>query len=151
LLAGLVPAAFLLPFVLGRNGFLLFDFSLVLDAGWRILNGQLPHVDFVLPSGPGSFILQALFFKLFGANLYAPLIHAGAVNALAALLVFWIIQRESNTLLALMGSLATAAWFYVPYPFPWYDTTAFFFVLLAQAVYALHIRPVRLSGFCFSF
>lgn len=141
LLLLLGAAAFCPPFFVGREGFLLFDHSLVVDAGWRILNGQVPHVDFVLPSGPGCFVLQALFFLLCGANLYAPLVHAAAFNVLAAWIVYRLVRRETGPLLSAAAGLAAGAWFYFPFSFPWYDTSAFFFVLLAEGVWRRYLRP----------
>jgi hypothetical protein len=144
-------AAFLPPFMLGRNGFLIFDFSVVVDAGWRIANGQWPHVDFVIPSGPICFVLQAFFFKVCGSSLYAPIIHAALLNGFATLLAYGLVRKASNPYLALGTGLATAAWFYLPYSFPWYDTTAFLFVLLSQAVFELGCRKKEGAAFSSSF
>lgn len=148
---GLSLAAFLPPFIIGRNGFVLLDHSIILDPTLRILHGQVPYVDFILVNPPTCLYMQAIFFLLFGLNLYAPLIHAGVVNVLATLLVYGSLRKRTNPWVSVAAGLATAVWFYLPFPFPWFDTTAYFFVLLAQVVYALHVRTNRETSTFFPF
>jgi hypothetical protein len=127
--------AFSLVYLFGRKGFVLFDFSIIIDGGWRILNGQHPYRDFIIIQTPIVFYLQALFFKLFGANLHSALLHASFFNGLAAGVVFWLLRRQTGFSLAFVCGFITSVWFYFPLSFPWFDTTAFFFVLLAFAIY----------------
>ena len=72
------------PFAMKRYG---PDAFILLDGGWRILNGQIPHVDFHTPIGPVIYLLVALGLKAasLGASglNYAQAI-AGAVAALWA-------------------------------------------------------------------
>lgn len=41
-----------------------WDVLLLLDAGWRILNGQIPHTDYYNPIGPLTYLLTALGMKV---------------------------------------------------------------------------------------
>ena len=115
---------------LGRQGFHFEDLSIAFDGGYRIWLGQDPFVDFVSPIGPVLFLQQALFFSLFGVGWSAYLTHAAVLNALAAGAVFRLLQRFGTTV-ALLGTLSTVAWFYLPPAAPYIDTTAFFWVLIA--------------------
>ena len=78
---------------LGRLGFMPLDQSIVFDAGWRILNGQVPYRDFVTPTAvvPGG--TQALFFAAFGVNWSAYVLHAALLNGAFAVLVLLILWR----------------------------------------------------------
>ena len=41
-------------YVSGMRGFFAMDQSIVFDGGWRVLQGQIPYKDFVIPFGPIS-------------------------------------------------------------------------------------------------
>src|SRR5512134_1418500 len=47
----------------GRVGFMPLDQSIVFDGAWRLLCGQRPFRDFVVPSGLVPMVMQAAFFK----------------------------------------------------------------------------------------
>ena len=130
---------FLLPFIWGRKGFIVFDFSLIVDGGWRIINGELPHINYIMPSGPAIFYVQALFYLIFGANLYSILLHTSIFNALASGVGFYVVRTQSSFIYASVAGLLTSVWFYLPFSFPWFDTLAFFFVLLAFVIYELSL------------
>jgi hypothetical protein len=44
-----------------------WDVSVMLDGGWRIMNGQIPHVDFYSPPGPVALLVWAFGMSLGGA------------------------------------------------------------------------------------
>ncbi|HXW13759.1 MAG TPA: hypothetical protein VEN79_04550 [Terriglobia bacterium] len=70
-----------------------WDTAALLDAGWRIVNGQVPHTDFHNPIGPLAYLLVA-----FGMKIAAPStasITYGNVLLLAFLLpLAWYIASE---------------------------------------------------------
>ena len=72
--------AFYLAFQSGRNGFFALDQSIIFDGAYRIISGQTPYRDFFMPIGPVVFWIQAVFFKLFGVNYTAYLLHSAFVN-----------------------------------------------------------------------
>jgi hypothetical protein len=52
-------------------GYIHGDEGIALMGGWRIFLGQIPHRDFFEFIPPFSFLLLALFFKLFGPSFFA--------------------------------------------------------------------------------
>ena len=81
--AAVLIYSFVFCFEAGRPGFFALDQSIVFDGAYRILSGQVPYKDFLIPIGPGVFCLQAIFFKLFGVNFTAYLLGAAIPNLLA--------------------------------------------------------------------
>src|SRR5208282_6169729 len=41
-----------------------WDTAILLDGGWRIINGQVPHADFHTPIGPLTYLLAAFGMKI---------------------------------------------------------------------------------------
>ena len=77
ILALLAGVAFWLTWAAGQRGFMPWDQGFVFDGGYRLLIGQVPYRDFVVPFGLTAFAIQALFFKILG-------VHYGAMIAAAA-------------------------------------------------------------------
>lgn len=136
-----------LSWAAGRRGLFAFDQSILFDAGHRILAGQVPFEDFVLPFGPLAPALQALLFVPLGADWAGYLLSAALVNAVAALLAVALLRRvvPERPVLQLLAGLLTAVWFYPPSGTPWMDQTAFLWVL-AGAVLLLPAVLVRTPG-----
>ena len=67
-------------------GYIHGDEGIALMGGWRIFLGQIPHRDFFEFIPPFSFLLLALFFKLFGPSFFAErlLVMAYALLLIAA-------------------------------------------------------------------
>lgn len=129
----LILFAYLLTIKSGERGFFPFDQSIVFDGGYRILQGQVPYKDFLIPFGPIVFWLQALFFKLLGVNYFAYLVHAALANVLATICSVLLLRIlfPSQKLLSFIGGLLTAVWFYPIFGTPWFEQTAFLFSLLS--------------------
>jgi hypothetical protein len=136
ILLALSGVAFYLTFQAGRRGFYPFDQSILFDGSYRVLSGQVPYRDFVLPFGPVAFWLHALFFKALGVSYLSYIVGACVINVLAALLSVVVIRLvlPSIKVLSYAGGLLTAVWFYPPFGTPWVDQTAFFFSFAALAV-----------------
>lgn len=132
----LAAAAVALVFESGSRGFFPLDQSNVFEGGYRLLLGQVPYRDFLMPVGPLAFLIQAPFLAIFGVNVRALLLHAGVVNALAALLAVLCVKRlfPDAIVPAYLAGLVTAAWFYPVFGSPVFDQTALFFHLLALFV-----------------
>jgi 4-amino-4-deoxy-L-arabinose transferase-like glycosyltransferase len=162
-IAAILVSAFLLTYVTGQRGFYPFDQSIVFDGSYRILEGQVPYKDFVLPFGPAAFWLQAFFFKVLGVTYLAYIVGAASVNVLAVLLATAIVRLlfPSSRLTSYVAGILTAVWFYPPFGTPWVDQTAFFFSFLALCSLLAGVLPeayrspsrkalLGLSG-CFAF
>ncbi len=134
--------AFVFNWITGHRGIFLLDQSMIFDGAWRVLNGQTPYKDFLIPFGPITFFIQALFFRLFGVNWSATVLAACVLNVLAALSAIRIIRllTKGRRALALCSGLATAVCFQAPFGTLWLEQTAMFFDLLAlqAAVESLH-------------
>lgn len=129
----LATFAFLFNWATGHRGVFLLDQSMVFDGGWRVLQGQTPYRDFLMPFAPVTFWIQAFFFRLLGVTWTATVLPACMVNAIATLSVIRIIRLlgGGSRLLALCGGLATAICFQAPFGTLWLEQTAMFFDLLA--------------------
>lgn len=117
----------------GRRGFFPLDQSIVFDGSYRILKGQIPYKDFLIPVGPLPFYIHSLFFKIFGIKYTSYLLGSSFINAISSLIGFFIISLlfPSKKFLSLVGALITAMWFYPPSGTPYIEQTAFFLSLLA--------------------
>lgn len=118
-----------------------WDTSYILEAGWRLANGQIPHLDFYSPVFIAPFLLLSFSIKIFGAKAAAlPLSHA-LIFPFFIVIAFWLSKRRLSALNALLFSLllgvslmATrypgAAWNQPSY--------AMFYNRLAWALFALY-------------
>lgn len=146
--AGAAVAVFVLGAVLvmieGRRGFMPLDQSIVFDAGWRMLDGQVPLRDFVAPNGfvPGA--VQAVLFGLFGVSWWTYLLHAAVLNGLMGVLVIVLLVRLGLPLApAAVYGAATTVVFHPPYGTPSIEQPSFFLALVGLA---LAVEAVRASG-----
>ncbi len=122
----------------GSRGLFAFDESIVFDGGFRVLSGQVPYRDFLIPFGPVPFLLQGLFFAFFGVNWPAYLAHAAVINGAAAFITWWLVrgvaaEHPSVRVIALLSAGTTAVWFYPPMGVPFFEQTAFFLHLCGLA------------------
>ena len=109
------------------------DQSIVFDGGWRILQGQIPFVDFFLPHGPLSMWIQALAFALFGVSYRIYVLTAASMNAVGALLAYGTFRTlvPEKKWPALTAGLLTGSWFYAPMGTAYIEQTGFFFLWVA--------------------
>lgn len=116
----------------GRRGLFAFDQSPWFDGAYRLLEGQVPYRDFVMPMGVTAFAIQALFMGVVGVSWQAMLIAAATVNAAATVIVYRVVSRLTGGFAISLSSAAlTGLWFYPPWGTTNDVQTAFFFLLLA--------------------
>lgn len=117
----------------GERGFLQSNQSFVFDGGYRIISGQIPYKDFIIPFGPITFWIQGIFFKLLGVNYLSFIYSASFFNVLATICSFAILKLffPRQDLLSYIAGLLTAIWFYPPFGTTYPENTAFFFSLAA--------------------
>lgn len=117
----------------GHRGLFVLDQSIVFDGAWRMLQGQVPYRDFVMPFGPVTFALCALMFRWAGVDFSTLVLTAALLSLVATALavrVSWLLAGRGR-LLALLGGLMTAVWFQAPFGTPWMEQTAFLMDLVA--------------------
>ena len=148
LVGAVLVYSFVFCFESGRRGFFALDQSIAFDGAYRILSGQVPYKDFLIPIGPGVFCLQAMFFKLFGVNFTAYLLGAAVPNLLATALAMFTVWTlfPVNHWPAIIAGFLTATWFYPPYGTPNMEQTAFLFAVIGIACAIATIKPTARSG-----
>jgi hypothetical protein len=116
----------------GRVGYMPLDQSIVWDAGWRMLRGQVPLRDFTAPAGLVPGALQAVAFKAFGVSWLVYVAHAAVFNGAFGVLgqVFLRLRGVEPWSAAACGLLSTVV-FYPPFGVPYLEQHSFFFALLA--------------------
>lgn len=124
--------SFYFNFESGRRGFFPLDQSIVFDGSYRILKGQIPYKDFLIPVGPVPFYIHSLFFKISGVKYSSYLLGSSFINLLATVLSFFIVYLifPSKRWLSLSGAFLTAIWFYPPSGTPYIEQNSFFMSLL---------------------
>lgn len=128
--------AFQMTFRAGERGFFAFDQAIVFDGGYRVYSGQIPYKDFLIPFGPVTFWLQGAIFGVFGVNYASYILSAALVNTLITGGSYYLLRKlfPQPKIVAYLGCLLTAVWFYPPFGTPWPDQTAFFFSFAALLV-----------------
>jgi hypothetical protein len=97
------------------------DEGLVLQAGARVAEGQLPYRDFYANYGPGQYFLVAGLDLLFGPSLLTWRIVRVALDATVAVLAYALTRRDAPEAMALAAWLAVAgamAFPSIPHPNP---------------------------------
>ena|GEM_PF-1212708 len=122
-----------LCYVSGLRGFFAMDQSIVFDGGWRILQGQVPYRDFVIPFGPFAMWIQAAAFRFLGVSYFAHVLPACLMNVLGACLAYFVLRKLSPGKIwpALVAGLITGSWLYAPMGTVYLEQTAFVAVWIA--------------------
>ena len=82
------------------------DEGLVLQAGARVAEGQLPYRDFYANYGPGQYFLVGGLDVLFGPSLLSWRIVRVALDATVAVLAYALTRRDAPEVVALAAWLA---------------------------------------------
>ncbi len=141
--------SFYFNFESGRRGFFPLDQSIIFDGSYRILKGQIPYKDFLIPVGPVPFYIHSLFFKIFGLSYWSYLLGSSLINLLATISSFFIIYIffPSKKWLSFVGAILTAIWFYPPSGTPYIEHTSFFLSLLGIFFILISLYGERISKF----
>jgi hypothetical protein len=139
-----------------QRHFLLFrDYSILWEGAYRISLGQIPYTDFGTPVGPVSFLIPALFFKLFSPSWFVMQLSQLFENALLLVLAFALLKRLQLTRNNINKAIACFSFLYLIFlSHPWYNSGAFF-CFLASMVLLLGIGPWSIlasglmAGLCF--
>ena len=101
--------------LIGDRIAIALDEGIYIHGAQRILSGQAVYRDFFAFTGPGTFWLYAVLFRLFGVNLYvAHLFLAGELAVMAAALWRWVSDQAGR--LAAASSVALFAAVLLAYP-----------------------------------
>jgi len=129
---GVLVFAFCLVWIAGHRGLYFQDQSMIFDGAWRIYCGQVPYRDLIMPFGPVAFLVQWVFFKIFGVNYSATVLSAAVLNVLATVIVLRLAGLFTGSKwLSLGAGTLTAALFQAPFGTLWLEQTGFFFDLVS--------------------
>ena len=79
----------------GNLGVFPMDSFHFFDSGYRVLNGDIPFVDFWLVKGSLLDYFQAGLFYLFGINWQVYVLHASLINAIISICTFFLLKNFS--------------------------------------------------------
>jgi hypothetical protein len=133
-LVGLFVLGLLLSGLTIRWGINPHDEGLMLQAGERIVDGQLPYRDFYANYGPGQYFLIGGLDWLFGPSLLTWRIVRVLLDAGVAVLAYALVRRDAPEPLALgawLAVVAAMAFPSIPHPNPTALALAFGALLLA--------------------
>jgi hypothetical protein len=91
---------FLFTIYYGNQQFGAFDDSILIDSGWRLVNGQLPYTAFMTPHPPGFLLGAGYAFRLFGVRWDSQLYAAGLFNVLTFLWIYLLFERLLDSCVA---------------------------------------------------
>jgi hypothetical protein len=117
---------------------LFFDLSyqinlyMIWEGAYRLYLGELPYKDFGIPMGVGSWLIPALFFKLFGPTLFALAKAQAFMNILSGLAFRWIlVNAGANLYTRLLSILIFSLTFILGLYWPQYNHSVIIFQLIA--------------------
>ena len=106
------------------------------DSGYRVLNGDLPFIDYWSVRGPLLDYMQAIFFYIFGVNWQSYVLHASSINALITISTFFVLKNfKLKTIYCFFYSLLFSILAYPSSGTPVADQHSAFFSLLG--IYSL--------------
>jgi len=151
ILAALLSATYLFSQL--RTGWLPQDDGTLAQAGLRVMQGQLPHRDFVENYTGGLSYLHAAAFRAFGINLFALRICLFCFFLAWLPAVFFVVSRFSSAIAAAAVTVFAVVWSVPNYPASlpsWYNL--FFATFGAAALLRyLEVRSERwlfMAGLC---
>lgn len=139
-----------------QRHFLLFrDYSILWEGAYRVSLGQVPFTDFGTPVGPVSFLIPALFFKLFSPSWFVMQLSQMFENAILLFLAYQLLKRLQFTQVNINKAIACFSFLYLVFlSHPWYNSGAFLcfltsMVLLLGANYWSLIAAGLMAGLSF--
>ena len=141
----LLSLAFTIAYPRWRAGIDWRDEGLLAYGAVRVMNGEIPHRDFVSLQPPLSYYISAVVFKAFGTSLLSLRVFGLAIFVLMPLLIYAIARRFAGPILS-FAAAAPACLFCLPYvgfvPFAvWQGITASFAAALLFIQAILSKRP----------
>mgnify|MGYP001326473303 CR=1 FL=1 len=85
--------AVLMNYYYGSLGVLPIDTFAHFDTGYRIINGEIPFIDYWTISGPFIDFLQALYFSIFGVSWKSYLLNSSIINLILTIISFLFFKK----------------------------------------------------------
>ena len=77
----------------GNKGVFPMDSFHFFDSGFKVLNGEVPFIDYWLVKGPLLDYIQAIFFYFFGVSWQSYVLHASFINAILTISTFIVLKN----------------------------------------------------------
>ena len=120
----------------GNRGAFPMDSFHFFDSGYRVLNGDLPFIDYWLVKGLLLDYIQAVLFYIFGVSWQSYVLHASLINALITISTFFVLKNfKLKTAYCFFYSLLFSILAYPSSGTPFVDHHSAFFSLLG--IYSL--------------
>lgn len=143
--------SFFINYYYSKLGVFPIDTFFHYDSGNRILKDEYPIRDFWIVSGFIIDLIQSGFFKIFGVNWHAYIIHSSIFNFLISLLVyFFFISLKIEKLKSLIFTCCFSTLAYTTSGTPFVDHHAIFF-LLASTIFLIKAIQSEKKYFWFLF
>lgn len=116
------------------------------EGAYRMVNGQVPFRDFGMPVGYMYWVIPAVFFKIFGAQMITLVKAQVLINIVGGLSFRWILKSlKVPPVVSLAGIIVFCLTYSLPNYWPWYNNTVIFyeFIALAFLVHFLTKKPAR--------
>jgi hypothetical protein len=117
------------------------DRAIWMDAAWRIVNGQVPHLDFITPIGSAWLSVNALPVWLFGPEYSALPYGTAIIMLISGLIIYHILRPTAGRFYAILGLLYVHKIFFHA-QFLDYNEIALFILTLAF-VTSVSVGPER--------
>ena len=109
----------------GRHQFGGYDFNIVIETGWREVQGQRPYVDFPTTTPPGFNLGIEYAYRLFGVNWNANLYLCAFFASTTFLWMYWLLVRLAvRPVAAAAVAFTTECAGVLVLSFWWYNNTA---------------------------
>ena len=136
--------SFSINFYYSKLGVFPIDTFLHYDSAYRILENEIPFRDYWIVSGLVVDVIQSIFFKLFGTNWFAYILHSSIFNCLVALFTyFFLIELKLNKFKATFYTFSFAILAYTISGTPFVDHHAAFFLLIATFLIIKNLKLQR--------
>ena len=123
--------SFYISFHYGFVGIMPMDNTVLYNGGYKVLNGYTPFTDYWLVTGPLLDYLNAFFFKIFGINWTAYIIHSSFFNLLITLSTYIFLNKIGlEKKLSFFYSILYSILFYSVVGTPFVDHHSTFFLVL---------------------
>ena len=139
-----------------QRHFLLFrDYAILWEGAYRVSLGQIPFADFGTPVGPVSFLIPALFFKLFSPSWFVMQLSQMFENAFLLVMAYQLLKSLQFTQININKAIACFSFLYLVFlSHPWYNSGAFLcfltsMVLLLRSSRWSLVTAGTMGGICF--
>jgi hypothetical protein len=115
------------------------------EGAYRIANGEIPFRDFGMPVGYMFWVIPAIFFKIFGAQMITLIKAQLFINIVGGLAFRSILKSlQVPPAVRFTGILVFCLSYSLPNYWPWYNHTVIFYELIALA-FLMHFLTRRPS------